>query len=49
MNGRLVQNSTFNVVTGESTNEFNFKLDKGIYLLKVSSPNGDYSQKLIIK
>lgn len=49
MNGRVVHNSGFNVVTGESTNEFNVNLTKGVYILKVTSPKGDYSQKLIIK
>ncbi len=49
MNGRVVHNSGFNVVTGESTNEFNVNLTKGVYLLKVTSPKANYTQKLIIK
>lgn len=49
MNGRVVHNSGFNVVTGESTNEFNVNLTKGVYLLNVTSLKGNYSQKLIIK
>ncbi|WP_379968728.1 reprolysin-like metallopeptidase [Epilithonimonas sp. UC225_85] len=49
MNGRLVHTSGFNVLTGESTNEFNVNLTKGVYLLKVTSPKANYTQKLIIK
>lgn len=49
MNGRVVHTSGFNVITGESTNEFNVSLTKGVYLLKVTSPKADYTQKLIIK
>jgi len=49
MNGRVVHTSGFNVLTGESTNEFNVNLTKGVYLLKVTSPKANYTQKLIIK
>ena len=49
MNGRIVHTSGFNVLTGESTNEFNVNLTKGAYLLKVTSPKANYTQKLIIK
>jgi len=49
MNGRIVHTSGFNVLTGESTNEFNVNLTKGVYLLKVTSPKANYTQKLIIK
>jgi len=49
MNGRLVHSSGFNGLTGESTNEFNVNLAKGVYLLKVTSPKANYTQKLIIK
>lgn len=49
MNGRVVHTSGFNVLTGESTNEFNVNLTKGIYLLKVTSPKANYTQKMIIK
>ena len=49
MNGRVVHTSGFNVLTGESTNEFNINLTKGVYLLKVTSPKANYTQKLIIK
>lgn len=49
MNGRVVHTSGFNVVTGESTNEFNVNLTKGVYLLKVTSSKANYTQKLIIK
>ena len=49
MNGRMVHTSGFNVLTGESTNEFNVNLTKGVYLLKVTSPKANYTQKLIIK
>lgn len=49
MNGRVVHTSGFNVLSGESTNEFNVNLTKGVYLLKVTSPKANYTQKLIIK
>ncbi|MPT32722.1 MAG: T9SS type A sorting domain-containing protein [Chryseobacterium sp.] len=49
LSGKVVHSSGFNVVTGESTNEFNVNLSKGVYLLNVTSPKGNYSQKLIIK
>ncbi|WP_027384769.1 reprolysin-like metallopeptidase [Epilithonimonas caeni] len=49
MSGKVVHTSGFNIVTGESTNEFNVNLSKGVYLLNVTSPKGNYSQKLIIK
>ncbi|WP_081871805.1 reprolysin-like metallopeptidase [Chryseobacterium sp. FH1] len=49
MNGRVVHTSGFNGLTGESTNEFNVNLTKGIYLLKVTSVKGNYTQKLIVK
>ncbi|HBR12048.1 MAG TPA: hypothetical protein DD740_07550 [Chryseobacterium sp.] len=49
MNGRLVYSSGFNVVSGESTNAFDVKLQKGVYILKLSSPKENYNHKLIIK
>lgn len=49
MNGRVVHTSGFNVATGESTNEFNVNLTKGVYLLKVTSSKANYTQKLIVK
>lgn len=49
MAGKLVYSSGFNLVKGESTNEFSTKLPTGSYLIKVASPNGNYTQKLLIK
>lgn len=49
MNGRLVYSSGFNVVSGESTNAFDVKLQKGVYILKLSSPKENYNHKLIVK
>ncbi len=49
MNGRVVHTSGFNGLTGESTNEFNVNLTKGVYMLKVTSPKANYTQKLMIK
>jgi len=49
MNGRVVHTSGFNAATGESTNEFNVNLTKGVYLLKVTSSKANYTQKLIVK
>lgn len=49
INGRVVYSSGFNVVTGESTNAFDVKLQKGVYVLKLTSPKENYTQKLIIK
>lgn len=49
MTGKLVYSSDFKLVKGESTNEFNTKLPTGNYLIKVASPNGNYTQKLLVK
>jgi len=49
LSGKLVHSSGFNVVTGESTNEFNLNLKTGVYIVNVSAPKGSYSQKLIVK
>ncbi len=49
LSGKIVYSTELNVRKGESaTNEINTKLSKGVYLLNVTTPEGNYSQKLII-
>lgn len=49
LSGKIVYSTEFNAQKGESTNEINTHLSSGVYILNITSPAGNYSQKLIIK
>lgn len=48
LSGKSVYTTEFNASKGELTSEMNTRLPKGVYMLNINSPAGNYTQKLII-